>query len=60
MEKYYGFDRDALCALYSLLNIVHYDDLAQGYLDLLPMKLREDLLNATWMDDEKWVVGDRV
>ncbi len=33
-------DRDQLCALHQLLSLVHYDDLAQSWLDLLPVELR--------------------
>jgi hypothetical protein len=50
--KTYTFDRDALCALHSLLDLVHYDDLAQQFIDLLPIELRRDMYNVVWMEEE--------
>ncbi len=39
-------DRDQLCALHELLGLVHYDNLAQSWLDLLPVELRPEKAGA--------------
>jgi hypothetical protein len=35
----FSLDQDQLCALRELLRLVHYDDLAQSWLDMLPSVL---------------------
>lgn len=53
--KTYDFDRDALCALYALLDLVHYDDLAQKWIDLLPVELKRDMYRTAWLEEKEWL-----
>ncbi len=46
----YTFMDDSLCALDALLSLVHYDDLASSFYDLLPLDLRTDLENKKWLE----------
>jgi hypothetical protein len=46
--KGYYFTADELCALATLLALVHYDDLASDWYNMLPETLRKDIDNQEW------------